>query len=167
MPFNIQTKPTRPSIAPDRNRPRRLKSHVWIPMRCAWLPPIVASALLVSGCVNTSVIRYETVIRPPKPRDCSMDIFEAANIRRPYKTIGVVQANAGRLHAPADTIRSLKREACLLGGDGLMDLQRGAAPSGVATPVGGGAYVHQGLREMWSAKVIVFEGSQSAAAAPK
>ena len=120
---------------------------------------VVTSCLLALGlvaCGNTRTIRYETEARTPKRTDFPIEILDSVNLTRPYKVIGVVQANAGKLHDPNDTIEALKAEARKLGGEALLDLQQGAARGGVIRPVGGGAYAYGNVREIWSAKVIVW-----------
>ncbi len=112
--------------------------------------------VLISGCVSTRSIRYETIVRPPKPSYYHMEILELANINRPYKVIGVVQANAGKLHSTEDTVEHLKAEARKMGGDALIDLQQGPSKGGVVAPTGN-MYVYGNVREIWSAKVIVWE----------
>ena len=112
--------------------------------------------VLISGCVSTRSIRYETIVRPPKPSDYPIEILDLSNINRPYKVIGIVQANAGKLHSTDDTIEHLKAEARKMGGDALIDLQQGTSKGGVIVPAGD-MYVYGNVREIWSAKVIVWE----------
>lgn len=95
---------------------------------------------------------------PAKAPDFPIEILDAADIARPYKVIGVAEANAGKLHSPTDTINHLKRQASD-GGDALMELQRGAG-AGMITPVGS-SYVYGNAREIWSAKVIVWKEEHS------
>ena len=112
--------------------------------------------LVFTGCVNTRVIRYETIVRQPKPKNYPIEIIDPANIKRPYKVIGIVQANAGKLHSVEDTIKHLKNAARKMGGDALIDLQQSPAKGGVVAPAGN-LYVYGNVREIWSAKVIVWE----------
>jgi len=111
---------------------------------------------LISGCISTRSIRYETIVRPPKPPDYTIEIIDIANINRPYKVIGVVQANAGKLHSTADTIDYLKAEARKMGGDALIDLQQVPSKGGVIAPAGN-MYFYGNVSEIWSAKVIVWD----------
>jgi len=112
--------------------------------------------VLMSGCVSTRSIRYETIVRQPKPSNYPIEILDPANINRPYKVIGIVQANAGKLHSTKDTIEHLKAEARKMGGDALIDLQQGSSKGGVVAPAGN-MYIYGNVREIWSAKVIVWE----------
>lgn len=86
---------------------------------------------LLSGCVSIRSIQYETITRTPKPPDFPIEILDTANINRPYKVIGLVQANAGKRHNTADVIEQLKSEARKLGGDALIDLQQQPIGAGV------------------------------------
>lgn len=115
--------------------------------------------LIASGCVKTRSIQYETYARPAKSPDFPIEILDAADISKPYKVIGVVEANAGKLHSSTDTINHLKRQARAMGGDALMSLQRGAG-AGMITPVGS-SYMYGNVREIWSAKVIVWRKENS------
>jgi len=112
--------------------------------------------LLFTGCVNTRVIRYESIVRQPKPQNYPIEILDIANIKRTYKVIGIVQVNAGKLHSVEDTIEHLKNAARKMGGDALINLQQGPAKGGVVAPAGN-LYVYGNVREIWSAKVIVWE----------
>lgn len=112
------------------------------------------------SCVNTRIIRYENVIRSSKPVNYPIEILESSNVNRQYKVIGLVQANAGKLHSVEDTIEHLKRQARKMGGDALMDLQQGSATGGVIAPVGK-MYYYGNVRENWAAKVIVWENTKT------
>jgi hypothetical protein len=118
-----------------------------------WLVLLLGSL----GCVNMRAIPYETVSREPKPKDYSMEIVESGNSKRPFKVIGMVQANAGRLHRVSDTLERLRVEARKMGGDALMDLQQGPAQTGAATSGPFASYrLDDNVREIWTAKVIVW-----------
>ena len=120
----------------------------------------VVSTLLVIlcasvGCVSTRSIPYETGSRAPKPSDYAMEIVESSLLNRPFKVIGVVQANAGKLHSVKDTLDHLRAEARKMGGDALIDLNQGPAKSEAMGP--GKRYSFEDtVRVMWSAKVIVW-----------
>jgi hypothetical protein len=126
-------------------------------MKCLTKPlPVFCVAALLSGCVSTRSIQYETITRPPKPADFPMEILDTANINRPYKVIGLVQANAGKLHNTADVIEQLKNEARKLGGDALIDLQQ--QPIGAGVPTSQGGVIYSGhVRDLWTAKVIIWQ----------
>jgi hypothetical protein len=67
--------------------------------------------VLMPGCVSTRSIRYETIVRQLKPSNYTIEILDPANINHPYKVIGIVQANAGKLQSAENTIEHLKAEA--------------------------------------------------------
>jgi len=117
---------------------------------------VLLIVVLMSGCVNTRSIKYETIVRTPKSLNYPIEIIAPANLNRSYKVIGVIQANAGKLHSTKDTIEHLKAEARKMGGDALIDLQQRASKGGVIAPAGD-MYVYGNVREIWSAKVIVWE----------
>ena len=116
---------------------------------------IVIALLFLAACVNTRSIPYETHARPVRPDSYPIEILDVANISRPYKVIGVVEANAGKNHPPADTIENLKQEARKMGGEALIELQRGAG-AGMIIP-SGNIYMYGNVREIWAAKVIVWQ----------
>jgi hypothetical protein len=111
--------------------------------------------LVFTSCVKTRCIRYEEIVRQPKPADFPIEIFESANTARPYKVIGVVIANAGKLHSERDTINHLRKEARKMGGDALMDLSMGPT-SGTYTYYAKYYSASTHIRENWAAKVIVW-----------
>ena len=117
---------------------------------------VILIAIVMSGCVSTRVIKYETSSRLPKSENYPIEIFESTDVKCHYKVIGVVQANAGKLHNPSDTIEHLKIKARQMGGDALIDLQQGPSSGGVVMPVGN-MYTYGNVREIWSAKVIVWK----------
>ena len=110
---------------------------------------------LIISCVNTRTVRYETSDRPPKPVDYPLEIYDSVNLTKPSKVIGIVQANAGKLHDPAYTLEYLKVEARKIGGDALIDLAAGPSAARALTQVGS-TYVAGSVREIWTAKVIVW-----------
>lgn len=113
--------------------------------------------IIILGCVNAKAIRYETMERLSKPEDYPIEILDSSNITRPYKVIGVVQAEPGAVSIKT-IIEHMKAEARKMGGDALLDLQKTFVPSGGAILPIGTMYVYgQGSRDIWSAKVIVWE----------
>lgn len=111
---------------------------------------VLALSLCTSGCVSARAIKYTAESRPPKPATYQMDILEASKAPRPYKVIGMVQANAGAKFNIKDPIEALRQEARNLGGDALIDFSQ--------QPIAGGSdgdsYGH--VRDLWTAKVIAW-----------
>lgn len=115
-------------------------------------------AVILSGCVSVKSIPYETTARPPKPDDYSIEIYESNDLSKPYKVIGIVQANAGKKHSVADTMEKLRTQARRMGGDALIDLTN--QPIGAGIPTSSGGTIYSGhVRELWQAKVIVWEST--------
>ncbi len=113
----------------------------------------------VIGCVTTRVISYETTYRDPKPFDFPIDIYESNNLTKAYKTIGIVKANAGKLHSSQDTINRLKILARQMGGDALLDLGIEAHDGRVIQRTSYG-YIGYSPRQIWFAKVITWEKNE-------
>jgi hypothetical protein len=126
------------------------------PAKRIWLIPTVLCLCLFCGCVYSRSIKYETTSRAAKAPDHPMEIVDSVAATRPYKVIGQVQANAGKLHSVDDTLERLKAEARKMGGDALLDLQQDPAKRGGIAPIGAGFSVDDNLREIWSAKVIIW-----------
>jgi hypothetical protein len=115
-------------------------------------------SFLTLSCVTTRLIRYETVIREPKPANYPVDIYESSNLNRRYKIIGIVTANAGKFHSPADTLEYLKNAARKMGGAALMDLGFASSDGRIIQKTDSG-YISGSVRENWGAKVIVWENN--------
>jgi len=111
--------------------------------------------LILTGCVSVRSIRYEAAARQPRP-DCSVDIFDAASIKKPYKVIGEVRAAADERISLARVMDKLRDAARKMGGDALVDLQHQAVGTGI--PVSQDSSLYFGcVRDLWSAKVIVWD----------
>lgn len=113
---------------------------------------------VLSGCVSVKGIPYETTTRQPKPVDYPIEIYESKCLNRPFKVIGIVQANAGKKHSVSATLDELRTEASKMGGDALIDLTN--QPIGAGVPTSSGGIIYSGhVREFWQAKVIVWEST--------
>lgn len=112
--------------------------------------------LIISGCVMTKNIKYDSTFRNKKPQSFEMNIYESTNLERPYRIIGIVEANAGKLHDVSDTLENLKDEARKMGGDALLDLTVESSKGRmiIKQPYG---YTAGNLREKWIAKVIIWD----------
>jgi len=118
---------------------------------------ILLIIMLITDCLRSSGIRYETIVRQPKPSNHPIEIVDSKNIDRTYKIIGVVQAEKG-IHSLEIIIERLKIEARKMGGDALIDLHKELSSRGGAViPAGGRLFFAQNQREIWTAKVIVWE----------
>ena len=109
------------------------------------LGPIIGIAITfvtcLTACVKMRSVSYDATTMPAKRHDSPIALLDSTNSNRPYRVIGIVEANAGRKHSPADTIEHLKDQARALGGDGILDVNNRAINA---------------VRELWSAKVIVW-----------
>jgi hypothetical protein len=114
---------------------------------------LYVTLLFISACVHAKAIRYETTERPSKPDNFSIEIFEAKHIERPYKVIGLVEAESGG--SIEKIINRLKAEARKMGGDALIELHQ--QPIGAGIPSQGGTMYYGHVKDLWSAKVIVWE----------
>ncbi|HMP73377.1 MAG TPA: hypothetical protein PKE55_08970 [Kiritimatiellia bacterium] len=115
---------------------------------------LLLGSLLLAGCTSTSSTVYDDARTTPKPVGYQVQLLDASNISRPYRTIGIAEANAGRLRPHSETIRKLKDEARRMGGDAIINVQRGGG-AGMIMPAGN-MYVYGNAREIWSATVIVW-----------
>ncbi len=118
---------------------------------------ILAVCLLTMGCavVNVRTIPYESAPRSPKPQDYIIEVIDIKDIDRPYKVIGVVDANAGKKHDTADVLGKIKEAAKDMGGDAIIELQ--SQPIGGGVPYQGGMVYSGHIRDLWRAKVIVYD----------
>ena len=113
---------------------------------------------MLSVCVSVKGIPYETTARQPKPVDYPIEIYESKGLNRPFKVIGIVQANAGKRHSVSATLEELRIQARKMGGDALIDLTN--QPIGAGVPTSSGGIIYSGhVREFWQAKVIVWEST--------
>lgn len=103
----------------------------------------ILMACFLAGCGTAHLIRYDSVKRTPKRDASEIEIVDAADIKRPYKVIGMVEGEpAARGFSPDGAINAMKRKAAKMGGDALTDLGH-----------------HQNLlkrNEVWSAKVVIW-----------
>lgn len=105
--------------------------------------------------MSVKTFSYETEPRAPKPKDYPIEILDAGDINRPYKIIGLVQANAGQLHSIEDTLEKLREAAREMGADALLNIDN--EPYGETSSNVGGVRYYGHLRELWRAKAIVWE----------
>ena len=112
--------------------------------------------LLLAGC---SFYRLESEnigqeVYPPK--ESADAVVYVDTITRPYEVIGYVTANTERRHTKEEVIEKLKREAAILGGDAITDIQTDASGFWKKLPAQkflSNAYVRANFR----ATVIVFK----------
>jgi len=116
---------------------------------------VIATILALAGCVSVKTVPFETTARTPKPDDFPIEILESRDIARPYKVIGLVQANAGKRHSIVHTLEKLRSAARHMGADALVDLNN--QPIAAGLPSNGGTIYSGHVRDLWKAKAIVWE----------
>jgi hypothetical protein len=125
------------------------------------LPVAIFVAAFLSSCADITVLRYESTARPPKSLDTPITILDKATITRPYKVIGLIKIDASTQHFSVEIIEQIKMEARKLGGDAVIDLQQQPLESSLpigSFPTGQADLTYSGhLRDLWSAKVIVWQ----------
>ena len=119
---------------------------------------ILLSCIFILSSCSMYKIESEDVgedIYPPKQPD---QVVYVDTITRPYEVIGYVTANVERRQTEDDIIEKLKREAAMLGGDAITDIQSNASGFWKKLPAQKflrNAYVRAEVR----ATVIVFKQS--------
>lgn len=107
------------------------------------------------GCVSVRSSYYGSSLRSPRP-DGPVEILEVQDIHQPYRVIGSVEVAAYKGHNLMGIVERLKDAARKMGGEALTDLQY--RPVGMGVPVSEHRTMYVGyVRDLWSAKVIVWE----------
>lgn len=111
--------------------------------------------LILTGCVSVRSVRYESAARPPRP-DCPIEILDVKDVNRPCRIIGRVEAAADERISLSRVMNKLRDAARKMGGDALADLQHQSVATGVPVSQDNSLYFGY-VRDLWSAKVIVWE----------
>jgi hypothetical protein len=98
--------------------------------------------LLISCSSSTRSVSFDNTERRPKLDNYTIEILDRANIDKPFKVIGYIEIVAWEGTDLKKTFGSLKAEARKLGGNGLIDIQKGRKSS---------------KQFIWSAKVIIWK----------
>lgn len=106
------------------------------------------------SCSSTTSVAYESVRRQAKPDDYPIDIWDAKDVKRPYKTIGFVRVNAGAKFNITNPIETLKKEARKIGADALLDLTVNGVGAGMIS--NGSGFYSGHARDDWKAMAIVW-----------
>jgi len=112
-------------------------------------------ALAISGCTYGNRISYETNRRPPT-NPAAVEVFDAKDVTRPYKVIGIVSSDSWYMHS---ALKSCRTEAAALGANAIIDFGPSGNTSGVgvANPMGAGAWgVGSSYNTGFAAKAIVW-----------
>jgi hypothetical protein len=80
----------------------------------------LAASLTALGCVSTTFVPTGDAY-PPKPLDCSIEVFSSSLPDRGYEELGILEGEGSFWKADMeDLIPKLKEEACLAGGDAII-----------------------------------------------
>ena len=89
---------------------------------------LVWLVFLVTGCA-THQVRFVAIGAPqtPHPADCSVDIYRGAPPTRDFIKISRIDVHLEKTHwigsGLDDAMPELKRQACLSGADGILDIE--------------------------------------------
>lgn len=89
---------------------------------------VVFPALALSGCMATTG-NYRALAQsyPTRPSDCSIEVFKNAAPDRPFTAISHLNVHLEKtFFVPSDfasAVGELKRQGCLSGADGIVDIQ--------------------------------------------
>lgn len=86
--------------------------------------------LIMSGCTYGNKVAYDSVKRPQKSPD-QIEVFEARDVKRPYRVIGLVSSDSYYMHS---ALKAVRKEAGELGADAVIDF----GPNGNQTGMGYG-----------------------------
>ena len=95
--------------------------------------PLLALALIVSGCTYGDRVSYETITRPPTNPEI-IEVVESHNLSRPYKVIGMVSSESSYMQSALDR---MKYEAADMGANALLDFSSSGNKSGMLYGSGG------------------------------
>ena len=116
---------------------------------------ILAICILFTGCVYVRSVPCDSSLRKPKPDDYQIEIVEAGDVNKPYKVIGFLDATAVKNRNVETVLYKLKKAAKKMGGDALIELHK--QPVGIGVPAQDGSIYAVHVRDLWKAKVIVWQ----------
>ncbi|OGX26068.1 MAG: hypothetical protein A3D10_06570 [Omnitrophica WOR_2 bacterium RIFCSPHIGHO2_02_FULL_48_11] len=90
---------------------------------------------LLSGCSLYNVESEETTNNLYHPKYAVSDVHYLESVSQPYEIIGYVTVNTERRNTVEQVIDKLKREAALMGGDAITDIQSNASGFWKSLPV--------------------------------
>lgn len=111
-------------------------------------------ALITVSCVHSKSVNYSTMSRSPKPDDYPMEIIDPHDLRRSYKVIGTVEANAGARFNISDPLEELRKEARAMGADALLSPSQ--TPIGMGSVASGSGHYNGHVRDLFICKAIVW-----------
>jgi hypothetical protein len=112
--------------------------------------------VLVAGCTYGNKVAYDSVKRTKKSPD-QIQVFEARDVKRAYRVIGLVSSDSYYMHS---ALKAIRKEAGELGADAIIDF----GPNGNQTGMGYGYGSGMGVMGIgasyntgFAAKAIVWE----------
>lgn len=115
----------------------------------------VACAML-TGCSLYHVNSEDTTTEYYPAKESPRDVVFLENIDKPHQVIGIVTVNAERRQYLSEVLEKMKREAAILGGDAITNLQSDASGTWKKLPaqdIIGNGYV----RANFTASVVVYK----------
>jgi hypothetical protein len=113
------------------------------------LPFLLIVLMFLIDCAATETIKYDEVERAPKPKDYPMEVYTEAGVPKEHKVIGEVRVDIpGMAYSKEEMVARLKSEARKIGADAIVNIHKTGNTSG-------------GMRELWSAKAIVWTDKES------
>lgn len=117
---------------------------------------LLGVVFMTSGCSVYYVDSQDTTMDYYPSKASENDVVYIENIDQPHTVIGHVRVNTERRQRISDVITKMKREAAILGGDAITDIQTDATGQWKKLPVQnviGNGYV----RANFTSNVVVFK----------
>lgn len=117
---------------------------------------LICLVFLTSACSLYRVSSRDNAIDYYPSKESSEDVIYVESIDKPFEYIGQVTVNAERRQMISEVIEKMKREAAILGGDAITEIETNATGYWKRLPAQefiGNGYV----RADFTAKVVVFK----------
>lgn len=95
-------------------------------MRIHYLFLLLSLTVLTSACSLYNVSSEETTLNYYPSKPTTKDIEYMEDVTRPHEVIGYVTVNAERRQSISEVVERMKREAAILGGDAVTNIQTDA-----------------------------------------
>ncbi|MCR4338058.1 MAG: lipoprotein [Candidatus Omnitrophica bacterium] len=109
---------------------------------------------ILSGCSIYHVNSEETTTNYHPPKTSSTEIAYLETVTEVHEVVGVVTVNTERRQTLDEVMEKMKREAAILGGDAITDIQTDV--SGTWKRIVPRGFKNAGVRATFTAKVISF-----------
>ena len=111
----------------------------------------------LTGCSFYQITSEETTFDYYAPKASANDVLYLAKVDRPHRVIGYVTVNAERNQKRENVLNKLKREAALMGGDGITNIATNQGTGLWAQKKPAYFFGRANIRENYIADVFVFE----------